>query len=280
MFCCYSYYEWDWLFSIKTHHITFELIRVWWSFMEGRGILSTPHFAVVAKNIYHGETMIYYQWKLYLKCLYPLRLGMKTSCGTQSHCSVPGPSSSYVTCTYKWSFRSFAAFCTLLWDTLLWLQSSLSDSLGQSERVWEILSTSSLNTKVYIRILFVLHTSSVREVVHHMNNANLFGIKESKNRSVNSFMQDRSELDARWYSTMDTCCKKKTWLLFNRWQMTAVSVTKSCDLPGFCAGAVSLSLSLVRAHTCTHTQNTYFMNPVELHWIMADSALLFDHSVI
>jgi hypothetical protein len=168
MFCCYNYYEWDWLFSIKTYHITFQLIRVWWTFVEGMGIFSTPHFAVVAKSIYYGETMIYYQLKLYLNCLYTLSLSMKTSRGTQSHCSLSGPSNSYVTCTYEWSFKSFAAFCTLLWDTLLWLQSSLSDFLGQSESVWEVLSTSSLNTEVYIRMFFVLHTSRVREAVHQM----------------------------------------------------------------------------------------------------------------
>lgn len=147
-------------------HITFQLIRVWWPFMEGSGIFSTPHFAVVAKSIYYGETMIYYQWKFYLKCLYPLRLGMKTSCGIQSHCYVSGLSSSYVTCTDEWSFKSFAAFCTLLWDTTL--ITKFSQWLSWTEWVWKILSTSSLNTKVYIRMLFVLHTSTVREVVHQM----------------------------------------------------------------------------------------------------------------
>ena len=51
------------------------------------------------------------------------------------------------------------------------------------------------------------------------DNANFFGTKELKNVSLNSFKQDRSELDARWHSTMNTCCKKKTCSLFtvDRW---------------------------------------------------------------
>ena len=105
--------------------------------------------------------------KAWSKMLYPFRLSVQTSFGTWSHCSVSWPSSSSVTCTYEWSFKSFAAFCTLLWSTIL--ITKFSQWLSWTEwRVWEILSTSSLNTEVYIRMLFVLHSSSVREVVQQM----------------------------------------------------------------------------------------------------------------
>jgi len=47
--------------------------------------------------------------------------------------------------------------------------------------------------------------------------------------------------------------------------MTAASVTKSCDLPGFCAGAVTAIYICMYMYTHTHTHNTHFMNTIELH---------------